>query len=158
MEGLISRAISIATTTLVFSLLLGIISLYGGISYNMKSNKEWYDGMRIDMQLENVIYPFDKDNSSTDLIGGTDIVDFILKYNKIYTYVIKENDGDTGFEFSATHERELNSEGKDGKEIWSQKYLTDFIIGNTPDVKYKSNVTGIENGAANVVFTFTKGV
>lgn len=158
MEGLLSRVISIATTALVFSVLLGVISLYGGLSYNMKSNKEWSDGMRIDMQLENVVYPFDKDNSSTDLVGGTDIVDFILKYNKTYTYVIKETDSDTGFEFSAEHERALNSEGKDGKEIWSQKYLTEFIIGNTPDIKYKSNVTGIENGAAAVVFTFTKGV
>lgn len=156
MDNIVSRILSIASELIVFSVLIGAIALYGHIAYGMKSAKEWSDGMRVDMQLENVIYPFDKNNSDIDLVKGTDIINLILKHNKTYTYIIKEDDGDTGFEFSTENEREMTKNGEDGKEIWSQQFLTNYILGNEPDIKYKSQVTGVENGSAYVIFTFTK--
>lgn len=76
-------------------------------------------------------------------IYGTDVVEFILKYNAIYDYYIKFKDKDT-IEITKEQARIYSSRGRDGNELWSQDYLTNHIFVDKIYKEYEIEI--IDNG------------
>ncbi len=75
-----------------------------------------------------------------DHIYGSDIVEFIIKYDATYDYYITLVNGTT-FNLTKEFARHLWSTGENGNEIWTQEYLTNEVLGN--DIYEEFDVTYI---------------
>lgn len=135
----INDLITTALEITLFGALCIMLTFFSISSRNMFAYKEEQDTLTEILQDQSDKYFLEYG----DHIYGTDVVEFILKYNAVYDYYIKLKNKDM-IEITKEQAKTYTAMGKDGNEIWSQDYLTNTIFADKIYNEYDIEI--IDNG------------
>ena len=185
MENEVSHVVHWGVAALVFSMLMGVIVAFSDLGRSILFKKSYNDTYSKEYQTIELINKYDStdvlssdgsESISPKIVGGSDIINLMLTYNNMYTYIVEEANakpdidvdsvkslqireagGKTYRVYSKEVSDAITAAGGDGLEIWTQKYLTDHVIGHSvsnPD--YFSSIENKETG--DLIFNFTHSV
>lgn len=114
----------------MFGVLCVLVVFFTTVSRNLYLLKEEQDAVQDYMKEQSRNYFF----TYSEHIYGSDIVEFIIKYDETYDYCISLSDGqdfEITKDYAQTHEPELEAKGYDRDSLWSQEYLTNMVFKDT---------------------------
>lgn len=124
----ISRSIEISTETIISSILIGVIALFGFLSYSLYGVRMEYVAAKDIMESKYNLYEYDN-----KLIHGYDIIDLVLKNARVYEYRVILNNG-------RTYILNTDMESIYGKSIWTGNYIKYSILGDSLNDSFISKV------------------
>lgn len=128
----------IAMDMVMFGVICVILVFLSTISRNMYSIKDEQDTVQEYLEENSRNYFF----NYAEHIYGTDIVEFIIKYDEVYDYYITLKNG-RNFTITKEYAQTLKEAGLDGDIIWSQEYLTNKVFEDAIFNEYDVNL--VEN-------------
>lgn len=122
----VNDTLNLAMELVMFGVLCVFVVFISTISRNLYSLQEEQEVIQEDLQEQSRNYFF----NYAEHIYGSDIVEFIIKYDESYDYYITLRDGQD-FTITKAYAQELKDAGYDSDILWSQEYLTNSVLGNT---------------------------
>ncbi|MDF2905360.1 MAG: hypothetical protein K0R34_681 [Herbinix sp.] len=129
----VNDTLNLAMELVMFGVLCVLVVFFTTLSRNLYSLQEEQEVVQEDLQEQGRNYFF----NYADHIYGSDIIEFIIKYDESYDYYIdlKGSDEDEIIEitreYAQVHEQDLKDKGYDSDSLWSQEYLTNIVFVDT---------------------------
>ncbi len=150
MEKEIGLAYKIAIELIITSVVLGVVVAFTLVSNDMYSLKTRQDTTTVNMRNYAELYEYDD-----KVVTGSDIVDIVLLYSRVYDFNI-ETDHET-INFNSVAERDIDSyTGKPyGISLWSREVIN-RKLGTFINSKFTSKINLDDTGTYVIGITFTK--
>lgn len=127
MEDSTREYIKIASSILVISIVVGFAVLATSLAYSARA--QYIQNKDINSNLVEYSEFYEYDDTT---VNGSDIVEVILKYQRLYAFRILDDRGNVVHVISNQRERDL------GSKIWTQEYIITELLKNDVYREYKS--------------------
>ena len=150
MEKEVSLAYKIAIDLILTAVVLGIVVAFTIVSHDVYNLKLRQDTTTINIRNYAELYEY-----NDKIVSGSDIVDIILLYARVYDFKI-DTDTETIY-FDSTAESEINSQTGliYGLDLWSKETIN-RKLGTFINDSFKSEIELDDTGTYVVGITFTK--
>ncbi len=119
----VNDIVTAAIELVMFGVLCVLLVYFAFSARNMFSYHEDQIALQNEIKFQSAQYFF----KYGEHIYGTDVIEFITKYDANFDYIIKFKNGKT-YEITKAYASELRSKGQDSNTLWSQEYLTNEVF------------------------------
>lgn len=147
MDREISEVYKLAIDLILTATVLGIVISFAFVSHTAFSLKNQQDSTNINIQKYSELYEYDN-----KIVNGSDVVDIILLYTRVYDFEIKDGPNDKNpIKFDRIAEEDTGL----GLMLWERKNIVDTLGGDIGS-DFKSKINFDDTGTYVIGITFTK--